>query len=76
LIFKSNLVGKRCGKSEKDQNPKSLQHKNTDEKQDQLKDSWMDGWIKSGRDKISTREPQIGPNVHHTDEKLRETRDK
>jgi hypothetical protein len=28
------------------------------------------GWIKSGRDKISTREPQIGPNVHHTDEKL------
>jgi hypothetical protein len=31
----------------------------------------MDGWIKSGRDKISAREPQIGANVHHTDEKLK-----
>jgi hypothetical protein len=33
---------------------------------------WMDGWIESGRDKISAREPQIGPNVHHTDEKLKD----
>jgi hypothetical protein len=32
----------------------------------------MDGWIKSGRDNISTRGPQIGPNVHHTDEKLKD----
>jgi hypothetical protein len=27
---------------------------------------------KSGRDKISARGPQIGANVHHTDEKLQE----
>jgi hypothetical protein len=25
---------------------------------------WMDGWIKSGS--------QIGPNVHHTDEKFKD----
>jgi hypothetical protein len=31
-------------------------------------DSWMG--VKSGRDNFSAREPQIGPNVHHTDEKL------
>jgi hypothetical protein len=38
---------------------------------------WMDGWNgRDGRDRISAREPQIGPNVHHTDEKLRETKDK
>jgi hypothetical protein len=29
------------------------------------------GWIKSGRDKISARGPQMGPNLHHTDEKLK-----
>jgi hypothetical protein len=31
----------------------------------------LDGWIKSERDKISGRGSQIGPNVHHTDEKLK-----
>jgi hypothetical protein len=35
----------------------------------------MDGWIKSGRDKISARGPQIGPNVHHTDEKLKDQKE-
>jgi hypothetical protein len=30
----------------------------------------MDGWTKSGRDKISARGPQIGPNVHHTYENV------
>jgi hypothetical protein len=30
----------------------------------------MDG-LKVGEIKISTRGPQIGPNVHHTDEKLK-----
>jgi hypothetical protein len=35
----------------------------------------MDGWIKSGRDKILARGPQIGPNVHHTDEKLKDQKD-
>jgi nitrous oxide reductase len=30
-------------------------------------DGWMDGWIKSGRDKISARGPQFRLNVHHTD---------
>jgi hypothetical protein len=32
----------------------------------------MDGWFKSGRDKISAHGPQIGPNVHHTHEKLKD----
>jgi hypothetical protein len=32
----------------------------------------LDGWIKSGRDKISARGPQIGPSVQHTDEKLKD----
>jgi hypothetical protein len=31
----------------------------------------MYGWIKSGRDKISARGPQIGPYVHHPDERLK-----
>jgi hypothetical protein len=31
----------------------------------------MDGWIKSGRGKISARGPQIRPNVQHTDEELK-----
>jgi hypothetical protein len=31
----------------------------------------LDGWIKSGRDKISACRPQIGPNVQHTDEKFK-----
>jgi hypothetical protein len=35
---------------------------------------WI-GWIKSGRDKISARGPQIGPNVHNTDEKLRDQKE-
>jgi hypothetical protein len=36
----------------------------------------MDGWIKSGRDKkISARGPQIGPNVHHTDEKSKDQKE-
>jgi hypothetical protein len=30
---------------------------------------WMDGWIRSGQDKLG---PQIGPNVLHTDEKLKD----
>jgi hypothetical protein len=30
---------------------------------------YMDGWIKNGRDKIFSRGPQIGPNIHYTDEK-------
>jgi hypothetical protein len=34
--------------------------------------SWMDGWIKNGRGKMSVRGSQIGPNVHHTDEKLKD----
>jgi hypothetical protein len=37
-----------------------------------LDDLGMDGWIKSGWGKISTRGPQIGPNVHYTDEKLKD----
>jgi hypothetical protein len=32
----------------------------------------VDGWIKSGRDKLSARRPQIRPNVHHTDQKLKD----
>jgi hypothetical protein len=32
----------------------------------------LDGWIKSGRDKISACGPQIEPNVHHTNEKLKD----
>jgi hypothetical protein len=32
----------------------------------------MDGWIKSGRDKIFARGPQIGPDLHHIDEKLKD----
>jgi hypothetical protein len=35
----------------------------------------MDGWIKSGRDKISACGPHIGPNVHHTDEKLKDQKE-
>jgi hypothetical protein len=35
----------------------------------------MDGWIKNGRDKIFSRGPQIGPNVHYTDEKLKEKKE-
>jgi hypothetical protein len=35
----------------------------------------MDGWIKNGRDKISSRGLQIGPNVHYTDEKLKEQKE-
>jgi hypothetical protein len=34
----------------------------------------LDGWIKTGRDKIYARGPQSGPNVHHTDEKLKDQR--
>jgi hypothetical protein len=34
-------------------------------------DRWIDGWIKSERDKTPARGPLIGPNVHHTDEKLK-----
>jgi hypothetical protein len=30
----------------------------------------MYGWIKSGRDKISARGPQIGPYVHHPDKQI------
>jgi hypothetical protein len=46
-------------------------------KQDCLQDFYryhatMDGGIKKGRDKISARRPQIGPNVHRTDEKLKD----
>jgi hypothetical protein len=33
---------------------------------------YLNGWIKRGRDKISACGPQIGPNVHHTDEKLKD----
>jgi hypothetical protein len=36
----------------------------------------MDGWIKSGRDKISSRGPKIGPNVHHTDKELKDLKKK
>jgi hypothetical protein len=35
----------------------------------------MDGWIKSGRDKISAWRLQIRPNVHHTDEKLKNSKE-
>jgi hypothetical protein len=31
--------------------------------------------IKSGRDKISARGSQIGPNVHHTDKKLKDQKE-
>jgi hypothetical protein len=34
----------------------------------------LDGWIKSGRDRISASGLQIGYNVHHTDEKLKDYR--
>jgi hypothetical protein len=34
----------------------------------------MDG-LKVGEIKISTRGPQIGPNVHHTDEKLKDQKE-
>jgi hypothetical protein len=32
-------------------------------------------WIKSGRDKNLRTRPQIGPNVHHTDEKLKDQKE-
>jgi hypothetical protein len=35
-----------------------------------------DGWIKSGRDKVSARGSQIGPNMHHKDEKLKDQKEK
>jgi hypothetical protein len=35
-----------------------------------VQDEWMDG-LKVGEIKIFARGPQIGPNVHHTDEKLK-----
>jgi hypothetical protein len=35
----------------------------------------MDGWIKSGRDKITALGPQIGLNVYHTDEKLKDQKE-
>jgi hypothetical protein len=35
---------------------------------------WMDG-LKVGEIKISARGPQIGPNVHHTDEKLKDQKE-
>jgi hypothetical protein len=34
----------------------------------------MDG-LKVGEIKISARGPQIGPNVHHTDEKSKDQKD-
>jgi hypothetical protein len=41
---------------------------------DMSSDGWMDG-LKVGEIKISARGPQIGPNVHHTDEKLKDQKE-
>jgi hypothetical protein len=35
----------------------------------------MDGWIKRRRDKITTRGPQIWPNLPHKDEKLKDQKE-
>jgi hypothetical protein len=70
------VIGLRCGKliplaDSKNEHVLEINFINfTNFYRDQNRLPSMDGWFKSGRDKISARGPQIGPNVHHTDEKL------